>query len=856
MPYFLVNLMASTFDMSMKIVFRVLICFALILCPFRTVLADEIGVPTEGLMGVTLTLKEIIDAQRLQSLGLPRQTYPPPIKDKTAAREKFPLPTTAQAEQVLPSSVVTPAAVSLGLQFTTNTGSLADTSAAVGPSQYIVTVNNRIRSFNKVTGVADGALNIYTGDFFRSQITPTVSPSYAFITDPRVRYDRLSRRWFIMMIDVPVAVNASGGTAYSANRIMIAVSSGPVITAQSSFTFFQFQADLIGPTPNKDTGTLADYPTLGIDANALYIGVNTYAQENGIGPSIFVIRKSSVVGAGPIVVTAFRDVVAWTPQGVDNYDPNATEGYFISAYFKNALRVTRISTPGATPTLTTADVPIPDYAGNYKVPHLGSTRGDLDIAGDRLYAAHVRNGRLWIVHNVLVDATGASSTAGDRGASRWYEIKDISTATPTLAQSGTLFDTAATSPKWHYLPSIIVSGQGHAVVGLNTSGKADYINAAVTQRFASDPAGSMQVPTAYTASSTAYKNDANRWGDYVDAAIDPEDNMTAWVVHIFADLDGFANLRIAQVKAPAPPPNLTAVPNSIAPGQASVNVVITGSGITAAAGQGFYDPGAGFAKRLAADIPGGVTVNSVTYTSPTQITLNVSTVGTPPGNKNVTVTNPDGQSVTGPFVINVTATPLTPQSITFPAVAAFSWYQGSATLAATASSSLAVAYSVVSGPCRIAANLLTATHPGSCLIASNQAGNTTTSAAAQQTQMVTITAGPMLLDIDASNTGTRYSAATDGVMILRYLAGFTGTALTLNSTGSSASRNTAQIATHLASLRPLMDVDGDGAALASTDGVLIVRYMIGLRGSTLVQGVKLSSTAVAQVEANIASLMP
>jgi hypothetical protein len=839
----------------MKKVLRAIACITLIFCPLSLAHADEVGVPTEGSVGVTLTVQELMDAKMLRPLEEQRLIYPPPRKQKIPEGGEVADPKWVREQVALPTNVVTPAAARVGLQFTSHTRSPADTSGALGPTQYIVTVNNNIRSFDKVTGIADGALNIYTGDFFRSQITPMVAPSYAFITDPRVRYDRLSRRWIIMMIDVPVAVNASGGTAYSANRIMIAVSSGPVITAQSSFTFFQFQADLIGPTPNKDTGTLADYPTLGIDANALYIGVNTYAQENGIGPSIFVIRKSSVVGAGPIVVTAFRDVVAWTPQGVDNYDPNATEGYFISAYFKNALRVTRIGTPGATPTFTTADVPIPGYAGYYKVPHLGSTRGDLDVAGDRLYAAHVRNDRLWIVHNVLVDATGASSTAGDRGASRWYEIKDISTATPTLVQSGTLFDTAATRPKWHYLPSIIVSGQGHAVVGLNTSGKADYINAAVTQRFASDPVNSMQALTPYTAATAACNGDL-RWGDYTDSTLDPEDDMTIWTIQKYCAGTGSPDLRVAQIKAPPPPPNLTAVPNRIAPGQASVNVVITGSGITAAAGQGFYDPGAGFAKRLAADIPGGVTVNSVTYTSPTQITLNVSTVGTPTGNKNVTVTNPDGQSVTGPFVINVTATPLTPQSITFPAVAAFSWYQGSATLAATASSSLAVAYSVVSGPCRIAATLLTATHPGSCVIASNQAGNTTTSAAAQQTQLVTITAGPMLLDIDASYTGTRYNAATDGVMILRYLAGFTGTALTLNSTGSSATRNTAQIATHLASLSPLMDVDGDGAALASTDGVLIVRYMIGLRGSTLVQGVKLGSTTSAQVEANIARLTP
>src|SRR6187200_2961177 len=35
-----------------------------------------------------------------------------------------------------------------------------DTMGAVGPTQYIVTVNGRFRSFTKTTGLADGALNV------------------------------------------------------------------------------------------------------------------------------------------------------------------------------------------------------------------------------------------------------------------------------------------------------------------------------------------------------------------------------------------------------------------------------------------------------------------------------------------------------------------------------------------------------------------------------------------------------------------------------------------------------------------------------------------------------------------------
>ena len=52
-------------------------------------------------------------------------------------------------------------------------------------------------------------------------------------SDPRVRYDRLSGRWFITMIDV-------NGTN---NRILLAVSSGSTVTNASNFTFFDIPSD-------------------------------------------------------------------------------------------------------------------------------------------------------------------------------------------------------------------------------------------------------------------------------------------------------------------------------------------------------------------------------------------------------------------------------------------------------------------------------------------------------------------------------------------------------------------------------------------------------------------------------------
>src|SRR5262249_51858713 len=85
---------------------------------------------------------------------------------------------------------------------------------------------------------------------------------------------------------------------------------------------------------------------------------------------------------------------------------------------------------------------------------------------------------------------------------------------------------------------------------------------------------------------------------------------------------------------------------SAAPGDSNVSVIVTG---TSASGSGFYDPGSGFPNHLAASVSGtGVTVNSVTFTDPTHFTMNISVAaGATGGARDVTVTNPDGQTAVG-----------------------------------------------------------------------------------------------------------------------------------------------------------------------------------------------------------------
>src|SRR5439155_3571984 len=137
--------------------------------------------------------------------------------------------------------------------------------------------------------------------------------------------------------------------------------------------------------------------------------------------------------------------------------------------------------------------------------------------------------------------------------------------------------------------------------------------------------------------------------------VDPNDDMTMWTFQEYCNSANSWGIRAIQLKAPPPATPASASPASLSQGQSSVNVVITG---TSSSGSEFFDPGPdtggpGYANHIAAAINGGgVTVNSVTFSNPTNITVNVSvSLAAAIGSRTITVTNPDGQSATSASAI-------------------------------------------------------------------------------------------------------------------------------------------------------------------------------------------------------------
>lgn len=678
--------------------FRWLFCLALALPAVRLALASSVGGDAlwVGSTGITESVSDIMERQqsyhapavhpvrpRLGRGGGGMVMGPTLLSPASAAAEG--LTTIPAAKRNSPQSL---GLSYLGASFADTPGYYPpDSMGTAGPTQFLVTVNGRFRTFNKLTGVADGALNVDPDVFYASVLTPvTGTIVYNSTTDPRVRFDRLTNRWFITMVDIPTDSNYVSVN----NRVLIAVSSGPTITSASSFTFFYFQQNLVSPA--GDTDYFGDYPTLGIDRNALYVGLNMYTASNSFrGSSGFVVRKSSIVGSGPIIATALRQLCTatdtvnnpgpFTPQGVDNDDPASTEGYFVGVDNKNygLLQVVRVSNPATSPAAAaTMSVVIPNTYAPPLAPVLGSTC-PLDTAEDRLFMAQMKLNpvtgvrTLWTAHQIGVDSTGTVGTAAnwtpDRTAVRWYELKNL-TATPALSQSGTLFDSTATNPRSYIYPSIAMSGQGHVALGCNTCGKAERVGVALTGRLNGDTLGTLKPVTMALTSTSGYNAETctqaqpyQRWGDFSYTSVDPTDDMTMWTVQEYVTGTVSWGVRVIKLIAPPPASITSCNPSSLTAGATNASVIVNG---TSANGSGFFDPGATFTNHITATISGtGVTVNSVVYNSPTQITLNVTIAsGAAAGQRTLTVTNPDGQAVvSAPGVLTIASNAFTASDV-------------------------------------------------------------------------------------------------------------------------------------------------------------------------------------------------
>ena len=126
-------------------------------------------------------------------------------------------------------------------------------------------------------------------------------------------------------------------------------------------------------------------------------------------------------------------------------------------------------------------------------------------------------------------------TGDTRVGSRGYQINvPVNAGAPIITQSGTVCTASASNDslqKNYFIPSIMVSGQGHVAMGFSTAGETANANAGTVGRLATDPLGTMQVPVAITTNTNTYNPTSDpggisagrprRWGDYSNTSVHP-----------------------------------------------------------------------------------------------------------------------------------------------------------------------------------------------------------------------------------------------------------------------------------------------------------------------------------------------
>jgi hypothetical protein len=573
-----------------------------------------------------------------------------------------------------------------------------DPNGDVGLSQVAVITNANLKVFEKrkvtdpplvtPTGVssktAAAQFSISLEEFF----LPVFRDETFSVGDPRIRYDRLTQRWFITAIEENFNLEN--------NLIFVAVSDGDKITDETSFTYYSFPSVLRPLNPALQYAPFLDFPATGVDKFSVLIGGRDFFKSNDsaicstVVDSIlqigYVIDKQKLLQGDLIIRTATLGLLdfdnltfagMYVPLGVQNDDAQATKSFFAGVSLSlNMLSLAAIQyNQNNTPvSLSRISVPVQPYNFARDVVALGSPMA-IDPLDTRLLDVKIHRNKitnqasLWTAHTVGVNQKGGDVSDNDftdqaRDASRWYEVGNIYTA-PTLAQLGTVYDGRYNGRRaiMYFNPSIAASGQGHAVLGGTTAAFDQYLNVFVAGRYFGDAPNTMHKPIKATESTAIYApfdpffGYVGRWGDFSQTVVDPWDDQTIWTFQEYANTDDSYGTRAVQLKAPPPArPVSIRLPGNIETtsfsNKANQEIVIIGRTENRSA---YFDPGSdpggpGY-NRFSVKSTGGIQVTDVRVVGPTTIVCKVLTKGAAPGAYQLIITNPDGQSVTIEYTI-------------------------------------------------------------------------------------------------------------------------------------------------------------------------------------------------------------
>jgi hypothetical protein len=397
----------------------------------------------------------------------------------------------------------------------------ADGDGSIGPQHYVEFINGFFAIYAKTNG---GLVSRISDSQFWANAGVTLAFSAA-TSDPRVIYDPVSQRWFASQVDFD---RTAGDPAALDNHFLIAVSDSADPTG--GWHGVSFISD-------PDNHFFADFPTIGLDANAFYIAGDMFADSSTpVGVSLWSIPKADLlINTTPAVITnaTFYGVMDFADRG-EILQPStcvdgSSSGDVIAAasiFIGNTLIASQVLN-GDTTNATLSDatkIAVDDYS--YPIdpvqPDGSATLADNDARmGARAYTV---GGVIFAVQSIEV---------GSRAAIRWYRI---AAADHTLLESGTITDPDLDL----FYPSITANIGGIIMIGCNGSSIHQPVSSFAYAGQTVNGVTTFTGPKLLQGGTIGNYHDFNelngdlesRWGDYSATTPDPTDPSRFWTIQM------------------------------------------------------------------------------------------------------------------------------------------------------------------------------------------------------------------------------------------------------------------------------------------------------------------------------------
>jgi hypothetical protein len=417
-----------------------------------------------------------------------------------------------------------------------------DPMGAAGPTQVVSVVNASIE-FHSKDGTQNESRSL--GNFFLP-LAPIGRPF-----DTKVIYDTYNQRFVVVAAEQ--TDTATGGAA-NTSRILIAVSDDS--NPSGTWRYHAINSRLIINGAQR----WADFPGLGVDANAIYITANMFsfgATNIFNGSRLWIVNKTPFYNVpGPNAATfTLHDpsTLASLPAQAASLVPAVMYGantpanmgtFLLASNFSSgqneAVAVLRITNPLAGPTFSNGFV-LPGDIDNQSVafPNAPQSGGatPIDAGLQQILSAVWRNNKLYAVTTV----NPPSGANAGQATAHWFVINADGVLAPTLADQGNIGGEDLGAGTHTFYPSIAADDNGNFAIGFSASNAGIFPGAYYTIHASTDAAGTVQSSGTLALGMDSYVRTFggadNRWGDYTGTSVDPADG-SFWFFNQYADMRG------------------------------------------------------------------------------------------------------------------------------------------------------------------------------------------------------------------------------------------------------------------------------------------------------------------------------